>query len=66
MAKMFVYFKYKTAKDGVSRGELRVSVLNCLGRVIKDMSYNEFKLMKGHEQVCLQKKKYKAFAGGNI
>jgi len=60
---MCVYFKYHAVKNGVSRGELRVSVLNCLDRVIKDMAYEEFKLMKGHDQVRLQKMKHKTFTG---
>ena len=63
MARMFVYFKYSTTKNGVSRGELRVSVLDRLDRVIKDMTYKEFKLMKGYDQVRLQKMKYKTFTG---
>ena len=44
-------------------GELRVSIVNRLGSVIKDMTYKEFKLMKGHDQVLLQKMKYKTFTG---
>ena len=63
MTNIFAYFKYSTAKDGVSMGELRVSILNRLGNVIKDLSYEEFKQMRGHDQVRLQKMKQKSFAG---
>ena len=63
MTNIFAYFKYSTAKNGVSMGELRVSIMNRLGSVIKDLSFEEFKQMKGHKQVSLQKMKQKTFAG---
>ena len=63
MANIFAYFKYNTAKNGISMGELRVSIQNSLGSVIKDIRFEEFKQMKGHKQVSLQKIKQKAFAG---
>ncbi len=63
MTNIFVYFKYRIAKNGISMGELRVSILNRLGVVIKDLSYEEFKLMKGHDQVRLQKMKQKSLTG---
>ena len=62
MTDLFVYFKYH-AKNGVSRGELRVSIVNRLGGVIKDLTYDEFKRMKGYEEVRLQKVKYKRITG---
>jgi len=62
MTNVFVYFKYRAVKDGVSMGELRVSIRNRLGSVIKDLSYDDFKLMKGHNQVRLQNMKQKTFA----
>ncbi len=63
MTNVFVYFKYHNAKDGISMGELRVSILNRVGNMIKDLTYEEFKQMKGHNQVRLQKMKQKSFAG---
>ena len=63
MTDLFVYFKYHIAKNGVSMGEQRVLVVNHLGGVVKDLTYDEFKQMKGHKQVCLQKMKHERITG---
>ena len=53
MTRALLYFKDHIAEDGSTWGEIRVSIVNRFDRVIKDMSYEEFKLMKGHSQVRL-------------
>ena len=57
MTKIMVYYKDYIAEDGSTWGEIRVSIVNRFDRVIKDVSYEEFKLMKGHSQIKLQNMK---------
>ena len=54
MTRAELYFKTHYAEDGGTWGEMRVSVKNRWNQVIKDMSFDEFRAMKGHEQVRLQ------------
>ncbi len=53
MTELMFYFKDHIDMDGSTLDGIRVSVVNRWGRMIKDMSYNEFKQMKGHHQVRL-------------
>ena len=57
MTKIMLYYKDYIAEDGSAWGEIRVSIVNRFDRVIKDISYEEFKQMKGYSQVRLQNKK---------
>ena len=58
-----LYYKDYTAEDGSAWGEIRVSIINRFDRVIKDVSYEEFKLMKGYSQVRLQNTKHMTAMG---
>ena len=63
MTKIMLYYRDHIAEDGSAWGEIRVSIVNRFDHVIKDISYEDFKQMKGYSQVRLQNTKLMAAVG---